>query len=318
MLVFGLGLLGYLLWRADLGRIWSTLRESSPGLVALGICADLLTPFFRAERFGRQFRIFRKRLELTGQMMFFGLMSMIFPARSGDLVLLLMLKKVKLISTVTEAAPKWILLRVFDAMSVAGLVLVVAPFFTVTPAVAPWFRIAGIFLIGVIAVFGVGFFLWNRVPAEFWNERFKSGISDRLSDLREGFRGIKDWRVLTVVLLWTLAIWLWSVCILVAFYIALGVSLAFYQIVCVSVAVLAFSVLPINAPGGIGTFEGVQILLLCAFGVPESEALAVAVGIHCFVLLTVGIQGFLGTVIGHLSPKTREGCSLSAEVGSLR
>jgi len=61
--------------------------------------------------------------------------------------------------------------------------------------------------------------------------------------------------------------------------------------------VLAASIFPINAPAGVGTSHAVQVVLLCAIGVSESEALAVAMGIHAAMLLTVGLQGLAGFAI---------------------
>jgi uncharacterized membrane protein YbhN (UPF0104 family) len=80
-------------------------------------------------------------------------------------------------------------------------------------------------------------------------------------------------------------------------YAAFDLPLEPQQLWAVSVAILAISILPIHAPLAIGTLHALQVGLLQLFDIPLSAALATAIGIHAAMVVTVVLQGLLGTLL---------------------
>jgi len=315
MLVLGISLLVWLLWRADFKQMGLALGRVNMLIFVLAIAADLITPIFRAHRFACIFNVHGRILELSGFMGVFNFMNMIFPLRSGEVVFLMMLKKRKIIPTVAESLPRWIVLRAFDLLAIMGLILVAAIIVRPPSGFESLFRLARI--IFGLSVLGMGLMLLvlSRIAPPPALPKSGGFIQGRIWALRCGLQGISDLRVLFGGILWSAIIWIWLTLVTVVSYLAFQINLPFHQILWVVLGVLGFSILPLNAPGGLGTLEAIQVALLCFFGIPESEAIGVAIGVHAIVLLTSGIQGLAGAMITYALPAKSRVRAFASPIG---
>lgn len=292
----GLGLVTWLLWRVDLHELQQALAHVQYPLLALGIIGNLLTPFLRSERFRHLYHIDGKRREITGILGQYGLLNMLLPFRAGDVALLGVLKFRRVIATIAEALPRWIVLRVGDLAAVLTIFLITALFVPFHSDLDAWMWTARIGAASMVLT-GIVALVWlKNLPsvAETSPEGFLAG---RIWALRRGLTGLHHTSTLLTMFAWSFVIWGWHASLLAIEYAAFGLPLEPQQLWAVSVTILAVSILPIHAPLAIGTLHALQVGLLQLFEVPLPAALAAAIGIHAAMVITVVLQGLLGTLL---------------------
>lgn len=295
MLVLGVALLAWFLWRADLVAMAGEMAQANPLLMAAGILLNLLTPWLKAARFNRVYAIRGRNLEMFGVMGYYGLLNTFMPLRTGEVAFLVLLKRRSLIPSIAEALPRWLLLRACDVAAVMGLVLLTALFLPVRAGMEPWLTGAwiafGLTVVGTVAVQVIVRHLPQHAAAPPGGY-----MRGRIWALRRGFEGLDGWTTLLVALGWSIAIWLWSAAVLSLEYAAFPTDLSPPLLWLVAVGVLGVSMLPIHAPLAIGTMHAAQVGLLHAVGVPMSEGLGIAIGVHAAILAMVALQGVVGTL----------------------
>jgi hypothetical protein len=290
------GLVIWLLWRVDLHEVQQALSQVQYPLLVLGVVGNLLTPFLRSERFRHLYHISNKRREITGVLGQYGLLNMLLPLRTGDIALLGVLKFRRIIPTIAEALPRWIVLRLGDLAAILSVFLATALFVPFHSDLDAWMWIAQLGAVGLVLLGVAGFFWLKRMPAG--TETSPAGfVAGRIWALRRGLSGLARTSTLLIVFAWSFVIWGWHASLLTLEYAAFGLPLAPQQLWAVSVAILAISILPIHAPLAIGTLHALQVGLLQLFDVPLPAALATAIGIHAAMMVTVVAQGLLGTLL---------------------
>jgi uncharacterized membrane protein YbhN (UPF0104 family) len=295
-LAVGLGLITWLLWRVNINELQQALTHVQYPLLALGIVGNLLTPFLRSERFRQLYHIDGKRREVTGILGQYGLLNMLLPLRAGDVAMLGVLKFRRVIPTIAEALPRWIVLRVGDLAAVLTIFLVTAVFVPFHSDLDTWMwaaRIgaASLIVIGVIAL------VWMKTLPPGTETSPDGFLAGRIWALRRGLTGLHHTSTLLTMFGWSFVIWSWHAALLAIEYAAFGLPLEPQQLWAVSVAILAISILPIHAPLAIGTLHALQVGLLQLFDIPLSAAMATAIGIHAAMVITVVLQGLLGTLL---------------------
>lgn len=295
-LAIGLGLITWLLWQVNIHELQQALTHVQYPLLAAGIIGNLLTPFLRSERFRQFYHIEGKRREVTGILGQYGLLNMLLPLRAGDIAMLGVLKVRRVVPSIAEALPRWIVLRVGDLAAVLAIFLVTALFVSFHSDLETWIWAARIGAAALVAL-GIITLVWlKKLPdaAETSPEGFVAG---RIWALRRGLTGLHHTSTLLVMFGWSFLIWAWHASLLAIEYAAFGLPLEAQQLWAVSVAILAISILPIHAPLAIGTLHALQVGLLQLFDIPLPAALATAIGIHAAMVITVVAQGLLGTLL---------------------
>ena len=295
-LAIGLGLLAWLLWRVSLGEVVQALSHVKYPLLVLGIVGHLFTPFLRAERFRHLYGITGRRFELTGLMGQYGLLNLLLPLRTGDVALLGMLKVRQAIPSIAEALPRWIVLRCGDLAAVLTLVLLTALAVPFHASLTPWVRATQVAM-GLLVLGGISALLVLRsLPKP--EERAPVGFfPGRIWALRRGLAGLQKVGALGGVLGYSLLIWTWHTALLAIEYAAFNLNVSPIQFWAISIGVLTITILPVHAPLAIGTLHAAQVGLLQLFEVPIPLALATAIGIHAAMIVTVVVQGLLGTLM---------------------
>ena len=295
-LALGLGLIAWLLWQVNPRELWRALSQVSFPLLALGILGNLLTPALRAERFRHLYQVVDKRREITGILGQYGLLNMLLPLRSGDLAILGVLTVRRVIPTLAEALPRWIVMRAADLLTVLTLVLLTALFVPFHAELDQWMWAARLGALGICLASVAGIYWMRRMPSA--RETAPDGfLAGRVWAFRRGLAGLDRTGTLLTLLAWSFVIWAWHALLLAIEYAAFGLPLAAPQLWAIGVAILAISILPIHAPLAIGTMHALQVGLLRLFDIPLPLALATAIGIHAAMVVTVAAQGFLGTLL---------------------
>jgi uncharacterized protein (TIRG00374 family) len=113
-----------------------------------------------------------------------------------------------------------------------------------------------------------------------------------LAELVHGLSGLRDWRVASEALLWTITAWLLSslcaYCLILAFHF----QLSFAAATLVMVAIGLSMILP-SAPAAVGVFEGATLIALNAYGLSHSVALPYALVLHLVNFVPFIVVGFL-------------------------
>jgi hypothetical protein len=295
-LAIGLGLITWLLWRVNLNELQQALANVQYPLLVLGIVGNLLTPCLRSERFRHLYQIEGKRREVTGILGQYGLLNMLLPLRAGDVAILGVLKFRRVIPTIAEALPRWIVLRVGDLAAVLTIFLVTALFVPFHSDLDSWMWAARIGA-AILVFSGVISLVWMKMLPPVTEISPEGFLAGRIWALRRGLTGLNHTSTLLTMFGWSFVIWGWHASLLAIEYAAFDLPLAPQQLWAVSVAILAISILPIHAPLAIGTLHALQVGLLQLFDVPMSAALATAIGIHAAMVVTVVAQGLLGTLL---------------------
>lgn len=299
MAVISLGLLVWILWRANLDQVSKALRSADYSLVVLGLPVILVGLILRALRW----RILLAPLGMSSfgasftSMMIGYLANNLLPARAGELVRAYVLSQRAGISKSANLATI-VVERVAD-----GLVLVVAlsTLLIVFPMPAWVHQVAlvgSIVFVGAILILvtarsgrqqmqGILGRLLSTGPRQ-WKVRSISIGSNFLLGLTS-FRGLFD--VFAYLLLTVLA---WSTDVLLFWLVmqAFGITLPVLAVILVMATGALSTSIP-ALPGYVGTYQFAIVSVLESLQVDAVPATAFALGVHGLVWLTVNTVGLL-------------------------
>jgi hypothetical protein len=241
----------------------------------------------------------------TGVFGLCGMIQCVLPFRSGEIVLLVMLRRTGIISSVTELLPRWFLLRVLDVIVLGVLVLISSVLFSLPAALASFGATAGWVALMTIAVLAATLLFASIVSGKATNSRPKGLFSTTLWRVRRGLAAIADRRILVQACVWTCLTWLWMTCAVTSLYLAVPTALTISGAWCATLLVQMILIVPLQAPLGIGTAHAIQVAVLLAFGLDYSCSIALAIAVHGVMVLTITIQGVLGYLLLKLAGKLR-------------
>ena len=219
----------------------------------------------------------------------------LLPARAGEAARVMVLNQ-RSSSPAVEITGTVVLERLFDILGLLAIFFLAAPWL---PHVS-WFRaaaiVAGVLLAGVLicagvlAIFGerpLRILLW---PLRRFSPLTEERLERALVELVHGLSALRDWRVASEALVWTLAAWLCSITCAYLIIVAFHLHLGFDAGVLVMVAVGMSMVLP-SAPAAVGIFEGETLIALNVYKQPHSVALPYAVVLHLVNLIPFVVVG---------------------------
>ena len=275
------------------------LARTSPGLLALAVIAGGLGLVVRALRWGVFFGwslgfgfggLFRA-------MMIGTMANNILPARAGELVRIVLLRRSRGVSR-GLCAGTVVLERSMDAWFLLVLAAGVTAGLPLPPLVRLGFRSAGI----LFAVVGVvlGAMAWRGTGVATWVEKLVGRVSARggqfaghlLARFSEGLHVLRSFSRLLFVLLLTAAIWLCEAAVIVLVARALGIDLSWLAALFTALVIALSFVIP-AAPGAIGTYEYFTVTALSPFGVSQQEALGLALLLHAVSFFTTTATGLV-------------------------
>jgi uncharacterized protein (TIRG00374 family) len=282
-----------------LGEAWKALESSDYWWLIPALAAFGLGNVARALRWRSLFAADRRPAPgVTLNAMMIGyLYNNVLPARAGEAARVLVLTQRSSCPPV-EIAGTVVLERLYDVLGILAIFFVAQPWL---PHVS-WFgaaAIVAIALVAGIAIIAAVLVIYGDRPlrlllrplgriSPFSEER----LERVLAELVHGLSGLRDWRVASEALLWTIIAWLLSAlcayCVILAFHLALGFAAA----VLVMVAIGLSMILP-SPPAAVGVFEGATLIALNAYGLAHSVALPYALVLHLVNFVPFVIVGFL-------------------------
>lgn len=280
---------------------WDNFRTlvSSVSLwyLAAAFLVGYTSTIFRIFRFTYFFPAPGRALNLYGAFAFLRMMYLFLPFNSGEMVYLGVLKKYKFIQSIAEAAPVWLYLRLKDIISLASWALLVMILFSGNSIILngiqnyKWLLliIAGflILLVGGLPI------LVPRISFSISNQ----WLSGRIALFQMGFRKTAGLKAFSRTFIVSMFIWAATIFSTVVAQFSLNSPLTIIDCLIAAILTLCVSILPINAPFGIGTGDAAWIGVMILAGVSSSNAISIAVGLRIISILLVLSEGFLGYCI---------------------
>lgn len=290
--------LGYVLLNLDWGILQTAFSDIRWGWLGMALLAYLVNIILRALRFANLIYSRKvKWLELVPVSALHNILMYLMPAKTGDMTYIFIANN-KLGVSLTEGTSTMLAARFYDFTVVALMLTILLPFSK--NEIPDWiFQSALIFCILILfGVLGVFVFLKASKPAlEFNNSEIPAKKSFSLhlriawEKLIDGLREIQAHGAHRKIALLTAGIWL---CIYSNFYFAaqsMGLPITFYHIAIISMVMIPLTLLPLQGFANIGTHEIGWTSVLMSFNYPYEMALAVAVGTHFVLLISVLVSG---------------------------
>lgn len=294
-LLLAVVVVGLLLRAVDLDQVLAILGRAKWPLLPLVLTMSCLTIFLKAQRWSLAIASghgVRPRRRIFAASMIGTAANCVLPARLGDLLRALVLRKHNQVPAARALLSSWGA-QLFDLLAVSLLLLAGV---AAGQGLAPTHVLA--LVVGATLVGGVVAAAVARRPQTLmrWAARLPGSLGERASTLLDhstaGLRFLGEPSVLARIVIYTIAVWtveitaMWLA--LYAFNIDTGIAAASLL---VAAAGLSF-VLPLT-PGNIGTFQLVAILVLGSFGVDREQAFAFGVGYQAFALSGTVLLGLL-------------------------
>jgi uncharacterized protein (TIRG00374 family) len=310
-------LLWWTLRGESLSEVWAVLSGSNVGLFALSAITATLTFPMRAARW-------RYILEPAAGTIPFGplwrataigmMVNNVAVARAGEPVRAFVLARSTGRVTFTAALASLVVDRVFDAVIVLLLLLVVVslPGFPSGAAVMGWpvdrvlltgavIALVAVLGLAVVAVFPQRMVrIWDAVFGRI-APRFAERGRGILLSFGEGLGVLKDWRRSAIVFAWALAQWLVNGVSFWIAFLAVGLNAPFSAALFLQ-SLLAGAVAVPSAPGFFGPFEAATKVALGVYGIDDTFAVSYALGYHLLSFIPITVLGFwyLGRLGLHL------------------
>ncbi|NPU83407.1 MAG: flippase-like domain-containing protein [Syntrophaceae bacterium] len=300
-LILGILLSAFLVWLSvrgiRFGDVAEGFRSIRYGFVVPALAGMLIMQILRSWRWG----LILKPLESVRPWTVFEVSNVGFmaitalPARLGELVRPYLIARKSGIR-MTAALGTILVERVMDGATVLFLAMIALQW---TPF-PPWLVRSGILfgtaMLGLIfLMIFLSFRRENSIQAaEFVIRRFPDRIAVRVRGMIhhfiDGFRIVRDVRLLVQVGAMSILIWIVDVAIIYAMFAAFSIPLSMTAALILMVVLLIGIAIP-TAPGFIGNWHYACILGLGLFGIPKAEALPFAVVYHFLSVLFIVIMG---------------------------
>lgn len=289
---FGILLLQWLLNQVSTNQVLDILARVEPIWLALAVLAGLVATMLRALRYRQFFGATQSRLRLYGVFAFGRGIVSALPFRTGELVMLGLLKRNGLSPPMAETAPVWLFLRMTDIAVLTVLASLTVLFSSDDPLLrhgVAWFALVTIVGLGLLALIG-----WWTTPDR--KSTCESWFMSRLQSFRNGFSHMRDSRRVGRAFVYAGLIWIAMMVLVATAQLAFGSPLSLAHCLGVGLTVLFLSTLPIHGPLNLGTADASWAGCMMLAGMQASQAVALAL---CVRLVMLGIL-LLETSIGLL------------------
>ncbi|MCP4326898.1 MAG: flippase-like domain-containing protein [Alphaproteobacteria bacterium] len=310
LLVVGVAILVWLLSQITLADFRNAWARVDWAVLALGISFSLSATLVRALRFAVLFESRGNLIRLYGVFAQWRLVNMVLPFKIGEVAALVMLKKYGFAGSIAEAAPTWIVVRVFDLLAILawfGAVLLIAGQEMLrevgmeeTPVILA--------IAAVLAGLGLVFAYGLTALGPFGHDN-TSWLAQRARAFRDGVHRINNTRRIAACGILSMLLWGIAIAVPTILQFAFEVPLAALDCLLISLIVLVASMLPVHAPLSLGTGDLIWAGALMLFGLPETEAIVLAISIRLSLIALICLEGGIGTMIllGRQPPPAHQG-----------
>ena len=307
-LVLSIAILWWALRDVSVSEVWEVLRHSK--VIWFVVAAALATLAFPMRAWRWRYLLRSVAIDLPYGPLWrstaIGFMvNNVALARAGELARAYALSREEPRIRFTTAFGSLIVDRILDSVAIM-LLLVAAMAVPAFPRgsvvwgrpVAEWalllggVAIAALLVLTAIALFpGRVLAAWDAVVG-----RVAPRLASRGRHLLEGFTSglgaLRDPKLFTVVMLWTIGQWILNAVSFYLAFFAVGIEAPFSAAVFAQ-SLLAISVAIPSTPGFFGVFEGVALAALSVYGVPDAVALSYAIGYHIMSFIPITVIGLV-------------------------
>ena len=298
--VISLCFIGLLLKRVDLHQTWTTLRGMDPRFLLVPLLMLGLNYPLRAWRWRLMFpRRTRPGYSHTFRTFAIGNGANNFvPGRGGDVARCMLIAGDSSLSGSTLALGTLAVEKVLDGLALLAIVLLACVFIS-PPGWLIKLLVAGAAIFGIALVvmaalrYRAAWFvgLVAAACARLRLTRLAGRLPDLFAAFAEGLHAISSFTLLLWLFTITAMIWLTEAGLVWGIAKPLGVSLSLPDAVVVA-AVLGLGLMIPAGPAAIGTYEFFVVAAMGLAGVASGTALAYAVLLHSWVLVSSSLIGF--------------------------
>jgi len=238
----------------------------------------------------------------------------VLPVRMGEFVRAYIIGRGERISASASFATV-VVERLFDGLTVLGLLAMVLAFFQLPPGNIPFKKglLMGGYITMVICGFSVVILLiiktkteWFFKTALFLTRPFSAKLAKRgissVQSFKQGLLSLESAQIMVIVFLYSLVIWAVFAYSIYLMGLAFGLKLSLAATVTVLVAVCLALMIP-STPGYIGPYHAAVAYSLVLFHIPLEKALSLSIVFHAVNYIPITLAGFLYLGKYHLTLK---------------
>lgn len=308
--LLALAVVGALLWwvfrDADLGGVWTTIREASP-LLLLASCVVAMGGFAaRAVRWRFLLAPAQPRSPYRSRFaaVCVGFMAnnLLPSGRVGELGRAYAYSRLEPVS-MPAAFATLIVERLIDGVAIFALLVVAVASASFPAETLPEVLVAGIRgvtgLLAAVLVFTVTLVafpdragkLLGGVATRLLPQRLATGFNTVFHEVLAGLASMRGWRNMLPALLLSFGVWIIQSLSFWIGFNAFGIDLPFAAALFVNAAIAVAVAMP-APPGYVGTFQvGASVALVEVYGVADEAALAFALGWHFVNFFPITLAG---------------------------
>lgn len=296
IVILGIGLFLLILSKISLGELLEVIERANIRYLLVTVFVSPLITAIRTIRYGFFFPpAIGRWIGLYGAFAFMRLVNFTFPFRSGEIISLGLLKKNNFSPSIAETTPVWMLMRLTDLAALSMWLTVGLSITTLPGKLGEFLQWLRWILIIFSSVCFTSLFCLPLISSRLKNIfKVNTWIAQRISAFKEGFDQIKSINIFLRTL--ALASLIWGAMIILLTFVQLSfiTPLYLFEACFLSILILVISLMPINAPLGIGTGEAAWTSLMLGFGISMTEAIAIAISVRLITIIMIICEGLIG------------------------
>jgi uncharacterized protein (TIRG00374 family) len=305
----------YLAFRKiDLRQLLENLQKANYLYLIPIVVLIFLSMALRAVRWGYLLRPIKKIgfHSLFESMVISFMANNVLPARMGDFLRAYIIGRSERIKKSASFATV-VLERLFDGLTVLGVLAVFLAFIEVPPGNIPFKK--GLMLGGYItmAICGFAFAIlviiktrtrWFLKIILFLTRPFSAKLATRgissVKSFKDGLISVENTATMLIALLYSLVIWAIFAYSIYLIGLAFGLKLSVAASVMVLLAICLVMMIP-STPGTIGPYHAAVAYALVLYNIPLEKALSLSIVLHAVNYIPITLAGFLYLGRQHLS-----------------
>ena len=307
--IITIALVAILLSQIQIADIITTLADIDPLYLVAGFVLYVCSYFFRALRFHILLNREVKLRDLFNIVCVHNLVNKIFPARTGELSYIYLLKKLHN-KTTGEGIATLFVARVFDFIVIAISLFISALSLEKLPnlvvnviwIIAVCMVLAGVTLVGFIYFDERFMRIIKKITIKTNIVRFGmvQYLLRKADETVNSFGSIKSKYILVQTGAVSIGIWASMYLVYSLLVYAFGINLSTFEVITIVSFVALLPLLPFYAVGGFGTTEATITVVMISFGVLKETAIVASFGMHIIGIIYTLIVGAYGLLILNL------------------
>jgi uncharacterized protein (TIRG00374 family) len=311
--IISAGILYLVFRRIDFGLLLENLQKADYVYLIPIVVIIFVTMALRAIRWGYLLQPIKR---IGFHNLFEGILisfmaNNVLPARMGEFVRPYIIGRSERISKSASFATV-VLERLFDGLTVVGLLAVVLIFIQFPPGNIPFKRglLIGGYITIAICVLVLAILVITKVRLEWFLHIIslvrpfsatlaKSGVSG-IRSFKEGLLCMENARIMVFAVFYSLVIWAFFAYSIHLIGLAFGLNLSLSAVVMVLLAVCLAVMVPAT-PGYIGPYHAAVAYALVLYNIPLEKALSLSIVFHAINYLPITLAGFLYLGKHHLT-----------------